>query len=67
MIRNFFDQPVNFFLSSSLIFLMGVTMTSLVLDNQGMPNPLTAVGGGIATLLLASFYGKAALAPVIVS
>jgi len=67
MLRNFFDQPVNFVLSTSLIFLFGITMTSVVLDNQGLPNPLTALGGGIALLVLALFYGKAAFGAIVVS
>jgi hypothetical protein len=58
MLRNFFDQPVNFFLSSVLILLFGLTMTSVVLDNDGLPNPLEKLGEGIALVILFGFYGE---------
>ena len=67
MLNNFFGQPVNFILSSTLILLFGIAMTSVVLDNQGLPNPLTALGGGIALLVLAMFYGKAAFGTLVVA
>jgi hypothetical protein len=60
MIKNFFDQPVNFFISSTFILLFGVIITSVVLDNANLPNPLTALGGSIALIMLYGMYGKAA-------
>ncbi len=67
MFRNFFDQPVNFALSALLIFLFGLTVTSMVLDNNGLPNPLQALGQGLALLVLVTIYGKAAFGPLIVT
>ena len=61
MLNNFFGQPVNFMLSSTLIFLFGITVTSVVLTDQGMPNPLNALGGGIAMTVLIAFYGPDAM------
>jgi len=65
ILGNFFGQPVNFILSVTLIFLFGITVTSVVLDNQGLPNPLTELGGRLALFILAAIYGKAAFGSLV--
>jgi hypothetical protein len=67
MFKNFFDQPVNFFISSTFILLFGITITSVVLDNSGLPNPLTALGGSIALIALYAIYGKAVFGTALVA
>lgn len=65
MFRNFFDQRVNFTVSSIFLFLFGVVITSVVLDNLGLPNPLQEFGGVVALAVLFTIYGKAAFGPII--
>ena len=61
------NQPVNFFLSATLILLFGLTATSLVIDKAEFRdfNPLTNLGEGIALTVLYGYYGNEAMKDVI--
>ncbi len=50
--RDFLTQPVNFVLSAILITLFGLVMASAILQEAGLPDPVTGFGEVIARMIL---------------
>lgn len=62
-LREFFFQPVRFTISAILVLLFGLVMTSVVLSNAGLPNPISKVGEAAGSKLLDSIFGQSAGTP----
>ncbi len=56
MFRNFFDQPVNFVMSSLLVLSFGLFITSHILNSAGMDDPVTAFGEFVGGKVLDSMF-----------
>ena len=50
--RELFNQPINLIVSVSFVLLIGLVVTSVVLENSGLPNPIAYFGGVMALALL---------------
>jgi len=57
-LRELFTQPVNLIVAVTFVFLFGITITSVVLDNSGYPNPITSLGAKIALMIWNHAYGE---------
>jgi hypothetical protein len=51
-LRDLFFEPVNFLVCAAFVLLIGLVLTSLVLDNSGLPNPMAYMGGQFGLFLL---------------
>jgi len=57
-LRELLYEPVNFLVCCIFVLLIGLVMTSVVLDDSGLPNPLNYIGQQLGQVLLDHMLGE---------
>jgi hypothetical protein len=66
-IRELLYEPINFLVCTVFILLMGFTITSVILDNTGYPNPISYVGSQIGQIIIDTTQKQTTSTPQVVS
>jgi hypothetical protein len=51
-LRELLYEPINFFVCTVFILLIGFVLTSVILDNSGLPNPIAYMGSQLGVWIL---------------